>query len=187
MLFVYEHTPRIGEFIDPVVEKLSDLNFNKIFLDSPSSDVLINPKVFLDKLRKKNSKNILLENYISIKDSIKINRINNSIKRLWKRLKRQKSFRDIFVYEKVNIWELVEPQLSCYFNLRMKEHIKEIIAIPNVITLGAKKIRIKIKGFRCAAVKSPKILNGRLGSSSHLNSSVLFEISRIAGAIVLCI
>jgi hypothetical protein len=133
ILFISKHSHRTEEFLDPVVDKLKDLKYNKTFLDIVSNEILLDKKMFREKLKQEDSRHIILENYLSMKDIKEIRRITKRFKRLWNLLRKNKKFKSIFEFEKINIWKLVEPQISCFFDVRMKSYIEEFVAIDNVI------------------------------------------------------
>ncbi len=156
VLFISKHSHRTEEFLNPVVDKLKDLKYNKVFLDTVTNEILLDTKMFRKKLEQEDSRHILIDNYISIKDIKEIRRITKRFKRLWNLLRKNKEFKSIFEFKKINIWELVEPQMSCFFYVRMKSYIEEFVAIENVIEEINPKVVVNLaaQGFDVGLLSS---------------------------------
>ena len=156
VLFVSKHSHRTKEFLEPITENLKDMKYNRVFLDIPSNEIVLNLKVFREKLKEEDSWHILLENYLAKRDIREIDRTTKKFKRMWKQLKRNNSFKNLFIYENNNLWSIVEPQLSCFFDIRLKEYIKEMVAVENVIDKIRPKVAVNFAsaGFDDALIAS---------------------------------
>jgi len=89
--------------------------------------------LMIEKSKDKEITHLLLENYFNKEDNKKLNDIVKRFREIAKRIKKDKNNQKIFEIEGINVWSMLEPQFSAYFNVRMKDHIRNIIAIDNLI------------------------------------------------------
>lgn len=133
ILFIYGHSPRSKPYLQPIFEKLEKNKCILYALDVGEGTDFLNLKIFREKIKDAKLKNVLFESYTSKRDIKKVSKINKKLKELWNSLKNNSRFRQIFELKGINIWGLVEPQFSCYFDVRLKDHLINFIGIENVI------------------------------------------------------
>ena len=133
VLFVYMCSNRIHNYVNPILDKLKKTNYGIYALDITGYKEFLNLKMFRKKIKDKELNHVLLENYISRKNFREIKKEHNKFLDLWNSLEENEDFRRIFSFNGLNIWKLIKPQFSCYFYLRLKHHLINMIAVDNVI------------------------------------------------------
>ena len=142
ILSIYEHNPRKKEYLLPVFEELGEFKKNVVAIDTDRSPEFINFGLIKDKISDKEIRHIFLENYISISDILQINKACKKFRKLWNSLKKEEEFKQIFEFKGYNIWQLAKPQIDCYFNIRLKNHLTNFIGIENAIAAIEPKVAI---------------------------------------------
>jgi UDP-N-acetylglucosamine 2-epimerase len=133
ILLIYRSHPRSIGYIQPILKELKNTKYDVCALDISTGVFFINLKVFKEKIKDSKLKHILLEDYISRKDIKYINRLNEKFKNSWNSLKNNQNLINLFEFNGINIWKLVENQFSCYFDVRLKDYLINLIGIDNVI------------------------------------------------------
>ncbi|MBU1632521.1 MAG: UDP-N-acetylglucosamine 2-epimerase [Nanoarchaeota archaeon] len=137
ILIINWSSDRDEKHIKPIIEKLDKNKYDVYALDVASNNFL-DFSILKEKSKNNILKHILLENYIKKKETKTVKKIQS----LWNFLRKDNNFKGIFKISDINIWPLVEPQLSCYFNVRLKDHLISLIAVDNVISSIKPKIAV---------------------------------------------
>jgi hypothetical protein len=125
---------RDEDCIKPIIEEIDKNKYDVYALDI-ASNTFLEWSLFTKKRKENVLKHLLLENYIKKSELAQV----KNFKFQWDILRKDNYFKELFEINDINIWSLVEPQLSAYFNVRLKDHLIHLIAIDNII----KKIKPK--------------------------------------------
>ncbi|NQV08808.1 CDP-glycerol glycerophosphotransferase family protein [Candidatus Woesearchaeota archaeon] len=119
ILFIYPHNPRNKIYVEPLFEKLKGLNIFAVDVNRGSS--ILNINVLREKAKDDKINHLLLEDYVSLRDCLKVRVKKYKMARLWRSVKKMDDFKKI------------ESQISLYFNIRARDHMRSIVAIDNIV------------------------------------------------------
>lgn len=127
-------------YIDPIIEELDKNPKNKVVVCDLSFNYKLNFRNLLEKLKKRNR--FFIEGYLNKDVKKRVNKLTRLFKKRWDLIKNKKEFQNSFEYRGINMWELVEPQFSCYFDVRLKGHIRDLELLKEVVKETKPKIAI---------------------------------------------
>jgi len=130
ILIIYGCWRRAINYVEPILSELRKSKYNIYALDIHEGKDLPNYKIFREKIKDTSLNHILLEDNVSRKE---IKNVYDNFLTIWNSLRQNHNFKKMFEINGINIWRLMEPQISAYFNVRLKNHIIHFIGIDRVV------------------------------------------------------
>ncbi len=111
------------------LKKNSEVNIK--YVDIPYAH-LIGISTLKEKIES-NDRYDLIEFYYNRNVKKRFLRTYADLAKRWAYAKKNDAFRNSFIFAGINLWELVEPQFSCYFNTRLEAHARDFELIKEMI------------------------------------------------------